>query len=294
MDNSRQIDRIYHWKRGGTTFYRHRAHNSNDNHPPPFAKTLLYETMVTTRYDTLGLVRLAKLQDKFYSVRDYTMGNSRKVSSVFRSQILDWYVSVAEYCELDQNIAVIAINYFDRAIANISSRRLANEDQVLRIGATCIYLAQKVHGMQTHVALPPGFVCRLCKKSAPFTIPMLHEYEQIVLQSIQWHVNPTTCYDFLEYFAPRSSYLKSKAHDLLQLALHDLGICQYGAAVVTLAALFCASANYGAGIEVIEKWKGVFGISDDDWKDCTLLLQCKLDLQKIDSTRSPKSVTHIN
>ena len=113
--------------------------------------------------------------------------------SLIRTKMVDWCCQVIEFCKLDMEIAVIAMNYADRmyAMHPLSSIQSNLHEYQLTV-MTSLYIAAKIHAAE---ALDPKLVSNLSRQL--YTPQQVEECERKILSTLSYKVNPITAYAFL-------------------------------------------------------------------------------------------------
>ncbi|EED95571.1 predicted protein [Thalassiosira pseudonana CCMP1335] len=100
--------------------------------------------------------------------------------------LCEWSYRIVELCQLDRQVAVVAIQYFDRFLATSISRR---EFQLASI--SCLIIALK--------NLDSAFVSDILCQSM-YTSQELYEMEIEILRALDWRLNGPTPHDFIHRF----------------------------------------------------------------------------------------------
>lgn len=155
----------------------------------------------------------------------------------WREKIVEWCYQVVDHCELGRDVVSYAMSYFDRIVPHYG----INDTIVQLVSMTCLYLAIKVHcpkkiSVQSMVSLSRG----------SFRDDQVVKMERIILQGLNWHLNPATPHLFLEIFFetsqedPAMNEIKDSATYLLELAVCDSFFVNKKPSSISRAAILAA------------------------------------------------------
>lgn len=166
------------------------------------------------------------LEDYHLNDPHFLSPDSKRVGR-WRSKMVDFCYEVAEYCMSNRETVAIAMSYLDRFLRTPAGLEVCQNQDLFKLAAmTCHYMTIKIHEPP---AIPPDVISEM--SLGAFSVQQAEDMELVILQSIQWKVNPPTTFSFLRQFLfllPSSlttKALKENAYDqaveLLELALKD-------------------------------------------------------------------------
>jgi hypothetical protein len=168
------------------------------------------------------------------------------------------------------------MSYFDRIVPHIGiDDALAQQ----LVAMTCLYLAVKVHCSKK---ISPESMVALSRGS--FQHDQVVKMERIVLQGLNWHVNPATSHLFLEIFFSISSStdddeamteIKETACYLLELAVCDSFFINVKPSSISRAAILAAVDIVARPLRVHVMMANLLN------RDKNMVEKCSLRLQQI-------------
>ncbi|KAL3777214.1 hypothetical protein HJC23_013759, partial [Cyclotella cryptica] len=132
-------------------------------------------------------------QDYFRDVVGRCMLNSLMISPLERKVMLSWAYDIVDLCNIERHVAVTAITYLDRFIADNFNRCEKTSSPAVLCFIGCLNIPLKnCAGMKVESEFVSNVLCR-----------GLYEEEEIlnmemeVLQGLSWRLNRPTAIDFL-------------------------------------------------------------------------------------------------
>ena len=113
-----------------------------------------------------------------------------------RQIFCDWCYKIVDFCELDRELVEIAMNHVDRFVQTEKGRstlRDASRYQMLVV--TALYTSVKTNSEFAISIKQFERISRDC-----FTAKDLEEMERLLLEVLQWHMNPPTSLSFVRLF----------------------------------------------------------------------------------------------
>ena len=155
-------------------------------------------------------------QEAVYQCSDY-FGESQEVRRYFpspnpnanitvkdRRMLCEWSYRIVELCQLDRQVAVVAIQYFDRFLATSSSSTSSQRATIALVSRrefqlasiSCLIIALKNRaGMVVDSAFVSDILCQ-----SMYTPQELYEMEIEILRALDWRLNGPTPHDFIHRF----------------------------------------------------------------------------------------------
>eukprot|EP00956_Cyclotella_meneghiniana_P010047 scaffold13870_cov77-Cyclotella_meneghiniana.AAC.2 len=113
-----------------------------------------------------------------------------------REQLCYWAYSVLDHYSLDRSLAAIAFSMFDRYIL-LHKDEASAMDHMELVALTCVYIAAKVHS--TNGKFPLNMLAKLAgNEVGRFTVEQIEAVELSICTALDWRVNPTTPFLFLD------------------------------------------------------------------------------------------------
>lgn len=111
-----------------------------------------------------------------------------------RTKMVEWCYQVASFCNYNGETVAISINYLDRL--TLTSNQLLKDRTLFQLAAmTCFYTAVKIHEDEVMDLKMVEFLSQ-----GLFTQDQVVEMERLLLQSLQWRMNPPTALAFVRQF----------------------------------------------------------------------------------------------
>mmetsp|Transcript_19066 Transcript_19066/g.22036 ORF Transcript_19066/g.22036 Transcript_19066/m.22036 type:complete len:430 (-) Transcript_19066:116-1405(-) len=174
-----------------------------------------------------------------YTLSPVTVIDDRAESAICKTKIRNeacrWMYKVVDYYSYDRNIVAIALNFFDRYLANSqtlsSFASLSHDDASMKneryelVTATSLYLAIKLFGPRkerNENLLLRSFVLM---SDSRFQDTHITNMESQMLNALKWKVHPITSQDFVHCFLQflcQNNALLSEANqnDLIDLSIY--------------------------------------------------------------------------
>ncbi len=177
---------------------------------------------------TIDRLRIMAQQVQFY----YSIGNLSHsnydvaATASCRMKMCKWCYQVVDYFKFSRETVQIGMSYFDRFLATPQGRRCLEDWCAFQLACiTCMYLAIKVH---EPMELDASLLCELSRGA--YSVPEITHMEKVILQELQWRVNPPTATAFVQHIFSLlpSSYVDNKS-DRLRSAVHqaELSVFDY-------------------------------------------------------------------
>jgi hypothetical protein len=184
-------------------------------------------------------------QDNYqaHSSQNQCFSGSAPATSQTRNVLCDWAMKIIDFCSLDRETVEIAMSYVDRfAQTERGSEYLKYSDKYQLLVVAALYVAIKIH---ENVAISTTQFAKISRNS--FTVEELEEMERLLLQSLDWHMNPPTSLSFVRLFLDlvpehlMAQDLKDTAYILsriqTELAVYDVKFVPIKASVIAFASI---------------------------------------------------------
>ena len=161
----------------------------------PFHRTVDMDEAVAT------IVAMRHQEDTGYISRDFLRQPhlqqlSLDVDSECRKKMAAWSYQVVDFCKFSRESVEIALSYLDRYLLTAAGTRAMEDRAVFQLAAmTSLYTAVKIHEPE---AMDPKLVSSLSRGTySPLDVEKM---ELILLEALQWRVNPPTALSFVRKF----------------------------------------------------------------------------------------------
>uniref|UniRef100_A0A3B3YPQ4 Cyclin N-terminal domain-containing protein n=1 Tax=Poecilia mexicana TaxID=48701 RepID=A0A3B3YPQ4_9TELE len=167
-------------------------------------------------YDDRVLQSLLTIEDSFLPQCSYFQRVQKDIQPYMRRMVAGWMHEVCEEENTNQDVFPLAINYLDRFLAVMPTRK--NYLQLL--GAVCIFLAAKLKDCR-----PPSAE-KLCVYTDNSITPReLLEWELVVLGKLKWNMASVIPNDFIEHIMRRLPLPKDKQAMVCKHTLTFIALC---------------------------------------------------------------------
>ena len=113
-----------------------------------------------------------------------------------RKKMAAWSYQVVDFCKFNRESVEIALSYLDRYLLTVAGTRAIEDRSVFQLAAmTSLYTAVKIHEPE---AMDPKLVSSLSRGT--YSPQEVEKMELVLLQSLQWRVNPPTSLSFARKF----------------------------------------------------------------------------------------------
>lgn len=182
------------------------------------------------------------------------------VNEKWRRTLCEWAYEVVDHFKFDREVVFIALDYLDRFVskwAKDNESHLPKREYQL-IAVTAIYMALKIHGEMDSIESPRRKLridafFELSRKQ--FNVEIIEKTERLMLQALDWNINPPTALKFITVFLSLCPSWKSATSSpvtvigaLCDVAryLTELSVCQSDfsftakTSTTSYAAILCA------------------------------------------------------
>jgi len=176
---------------------------------------------------------------RYYRRRDYLSAaavtsqaaSTRTISPLIRAEILKWVFDITFYLKLDSNLGILTATLLDCALSTEKGSCSLSSITDFRLATmACFYLTAKMHDNHSiynkcrQNGKNPAIVAVTSKLMSTlshgyFTAEEVEMMELVLLQALDWHMNPPTVLDFVQEFlavipCSVSSSTKGDAYEL--------------------------------------------------------------------------------
>ncbi|XP_012729277.3 G1/S-specific cyclin-D2b [Fundulus heteroclitus] len=167
-------------------------------------------------YDDRVLQSLLTIEDSFLPQCSYFKRVQTDIQPYMRKMVAGWMHEVCEEENTNQDVFPLAINYLDRFLAVVPTRK--NYLQLL--GAVCIFLAAKLKDCR------PLSAEKLCVYTDNSITPReLLDWELVVLGKLKWNMASVIPNDFIEHIMRRLPLPKNKQAMVRKHTLTFIALC---------------------------------------------------------------------
>ncbi len=167
-------------------------------------------TFLSNVEDVISTIRVMLHQEETgYHVSEYLPYSTTKAQQHHTSRTLTrpvdadcrykttlWYYEVIDFWKYHRETVAIAMSYLDRFLCTKIGRRALEDRRVFQLASiTCLYTALKIH---EPVKMEPHTFAQLSR--GLYTDQQIETMERVILDTLEWRMNPPTSLAFLQYF----------------------------------------------------------------------------------------------
>lgn len=158
-----------------------------------------------------------------YSVVDYIYHNvdvKLDIDRECRKKMVAWSYQVIDFCKFNRETVEIAMSYLDRFLCTPTGIHALQDRSVYQLAAMAsLYTAVKIHEPE---AMDPALVSNLSRGT--YSPNEIEEMEFIIIQSLQWRLNPPTTLSFIREFIKITS--ADALDEPTRIVVYELCKCQ--------------------------------------------------------------------
>jgi hypothetical protein len=158
------------------------------------------------------------------------------VNPTDRETLCSWAYNIIDACELERQIAVIAMTYLDRFMASKSHRAqfaLLNRRQFQLAFVTCLIISLKSRaGMKVESDFVSEVICQQMYQPSEIV-----DMEKEVLMALDWRLNGPCVHDFVQSFVELVVPSDEKSSRGSSLSVEDIGTVQQYAEIQAESAM---------------------------------------------------------
>jgi hypothetical protein len=212
------------------------------------------------------IIAMKKQETTSYRIsRDYFLDGARdcmsstglEVSPSERAELLRWAYEVVDRCGIKRQVAIMAISYLDRFLAdNIGpcAQALSSCGDFQLCFVACFVIAVKIcAGMNVEADFVTNVICQ-----GLYQVGEIFEMEMTVLQGLSWRLNGPTAIDFVHAFLKllpdqddcKLKALAEEAEVQVELAMGDFSVALQDPSSIAWSSIILA---INSGIELNEE-----------------------------------------
>jgi len=191
------------------------------------------------------------------------------VDSQSRKLMCNWCYQVVDYFKFSRETVQIGMSYFDRFLATPQGRPYLQDRSIFQLACiTCLYVAIKVH---EPIELDMSLLCELSRGS--YTVSQIIRTEMIILEALQWRLNPPTTTAFVQHiFALLASSFSHDLKPLMDIALyqaevsvfdHNIILDNKASAIAIAAVLNSLESDEVSALSIVKNMRSITGMTSD-------------------------------
>ncbi|XP_077399333.1 G1/S-specific cyclin-D2-like [Vanacampus margaritifer] len=190
-------------------------------------------------HDDRVLQNLLTVEDSFLPQCSYFQRVQKDIEPYMRRVVAGWMLEVCEAENSEEDIFPLAINYLDRFLAVMPTKK--NYLQLL--GAVCMFLASKLKDSR------PISAEKLCMYTDNSITPLeLLDWELLVLGKLRWNMAAVTPNDFVEQIMRRLPLPEDKVSMIRKHTQTFIALCATDDGLAMNPPSMIASGSMGAAI----------------------------------------------
>jgi len=202
-----------------------------------------------------------------------------------RLKMCQWCYQVVDYFKFNRETVQIGMSYFDRFLSTPQGRPYLQDRSNFQLACiTCLYVAIKVH---EPIELDMSLLCELSRGS--YTVSQISRTEMIILEALQWRLNPPTTTAFVQHiFKLLASSFSHDLKPLMDIALYQAEVSVFDHSIIlnnkASAIAIAAVLNALEGIEVsvfsvVKSMRSITGMTSDliSIQDCQKKLMSSIN-----------------
>lgn len=124
------------------------------------------------------------------------LATALRVDDDCRTKMVTWSYQVVDFCKFSRESVEISLSYLDRFLLTPPGLAALQDRSVFQLAAMAsLYTAVKIHEPE---AMDPKLVSQLSRGT--YSPEDVEEMERVILQALQWRVNPPTALSFVREF----------------------------------------------------------------------------------------------
>jgi uncharacterized CHY-type Zn-finger protein len=200
------------------------------------------------------------------------------IDAVCREKMAEWSFRVCDHFHVSREIVAMSFSFLDRFVNLCSCDRSAFKLAAM----TTLYLAAKVNG--AHV-ISIHSLAELSR--GEFEMSNISEMETIILQTLQWKLNPPTAQSFVSAFyiympvpqGPVAVAIQQRATFFVELALYDYTFVTKERTLMALAAMMNAMEGMNEATVSLQQQASFVEV-------LTMTFGLKFSFEEIEATRN--------
>ncbi|XP_051911564.1 G1/S-specific cyclin-D2-like [Hippocampus zosterae] len=190
-------------------------------------------------HDDRVLQTLLTVEDRFLPQCSYFQRVQKDIKPYMRRIVAGWMLEVCEAERSEEDIFPLAINYLDRFLAVMPTRK----DYLQLLGAVCMFLASKLKDSR------PISAEKLCMYTDNSISPLeLLNWEVVVLGKLRWNMAAVIPNDFLEHIMRRLPLPEDKVPMIRKHTQTFIALCATDDGLAMNPPSMIASGSMGAAV----------------------------------------------
>ncbi|XP_075886172.1 G1/S-specific cyclin-D2-like [Nelusetta ayraudi] len=189
--------------------------------------------------DIRVLQSLLTIEEKFLPQCSYFQRVQKDIQPYMRRMVAGWMHEVCEEESSNEDVFPLAINYLDRFLAVMATRKT----YLQLLGAVCLFLASKLKDCRP---LSAEKLCMFTDNS--ITARELLDWELVVLGKLRWNMASVIPNDFIEHIIHRLPLPKDKLAMIRKHTLTFIALCATDDGLAMNPPSMIASGSMGAAI----------------------------------------------
>uniref|UniRef100_A0A8C5M8W6 G1/S-specific cyclin-D2 n=1 Tax=Leptobrachium leishanense TaxID=445787 RepID=A0A8C5M8W6_9ANUR len=213
------------------------------------------QTDPTLLIDDRVLHNLLTVEERYLPQCSYFKCVQKDIQPFMRRMVATWMLEVCEEQKCEEEVFPLAMNYLDRFLAVIPTRK----SHLQLLGAVCMFLASK---LKETIPLTAEKLCIYTDNS--IKPQELLEWELVVLGKLKWNLAAVTPHDFIEHILrklplPQDKLLLVRKHaqTFIALCATDFNFAMYPPSMI-------ATGSVGAAICGLQLDDGESSLSGDN------------------------------
>ncbi|XP_044137221.1 G1/S-specific cyclin-D2 isoform X2 [Bufo gargarizans] len=197
------------------------------------------QTDPTLLFDDRVLQNLLTVEERYLPQCSYFKCVQKDIQPFMRKMVATWMLEVCEEQKCEEEVFPLAMNYLDRFLAVIPTRKC----HLQLLGAVCMFLASK---LKETIPLTAEKLCIYTDNS--IKPQELLEWELVVLGKLKWNLAAVTPHDFIEHILRKLPLPKDKLLMVRKHAQTFIALCATDFNFALYPPSMIATGSVGAAI----------------------------------------------
>ncbi|XP_075066302.1 G1/S-specific cyclin-D2 isoform X2 [Mixophyes fleayi] len=193
----------------------------------------------TLLFDDRVLQNLLTVEERYLPQCSYFKCVQKDIQPFMRRMVATWMLEVCEEQKCEEEVFPLAMNYLDRFLAVIPTRKC----HLQLLGAVCMFLASK---LKETIPLTAEKLCIYTDNS--IKPQELLEWELVVLGKLKWNLAAVTPHDFIEHILRKLPLPKEKLLMVRKHAQTFIALCATDFNFALYPPSMIATGSVGAAI----------------------------------------------
>ncbi|KAM4036620.1 G1/S-specific cyclin-D2 isoform 2-T2 [Anomaloglossus baeobatrachus] len=197
------------------------------------------QTDPTLLFDDRVLQNLLTVEERYLPQCSYFKCVQKDIQPFMRKMVATWMLEVCEEQKCEEEVFPLAMNYLDRFLAVIPTRKC----HLQLLGAVCMFLASK---LKETIPLTAEKLCIYTDNS--IKPQELLEWELVVLGKLKWNLAAVTPHDFIDHILRKLPLPKDKLLIVRKHAQTFIALCATDFNFALYPPSMIATGSVGAAI----------------------------------------------